>query len=230
MENNNVGIDYAETYYMVIIDGEFEDGSQISMFLPNAIASFETIEREGLEQKAIKLSEALKESAVASHIRGLEKLHDNNGKIVLVKYFIQKIKKFTSCQEKDWTAFLEKKLICTKSAPATDSDISKNIYYVYKHYYFDENGDEIVFYIGKGTGDAKGGCARIYSHYRNKYWEEIVKQLDEKEVKYYFEPIKFFEIEKDALTYELELQKEYWEKGQCLGCADLRRRYGDPKY
>ena len=32
--------------------------------------------------------------------------------------------------------------------------------------------------------------------------------------------------ETEALNYELQLQKEYWDKGQCLGCADLRRRYG----
>ena len=78
-------------------------------------------------------------------------------------------------------------------------------------------------------GDAKGSDSRIYSRTRNRYWKAIVKKLEEDQISYYSEPVKFFDSEAEALNYELQLQKEYWDKGQCLGCADLRKRYEHPE-
>lgn len=101
----------------------------------------------------------------------------------------------------------------------------KKSFYVYKHFYYDENGDEVVFYIGKGTGDAKGSATRMYDCQRNKYWDEIVSNLNKKNIQIFKEPIKFFDTESEALNFEAKLHKEYWNKGECLGCADLRRRY-----
>lgn len=232
MGNDNVGINHTEIYYIIVIEGLFEDGSQISSFRSDTRISSRDI---GVEEIKEKITNSVTEEAFNSHIKGLEELKDSDDKLILVKYFIQKIKAHTSRSGGEWTTFLEKTLILSRAVPTkpiqTDTNYhKKQVYYVYKHYYFDDNGNEVVFYIGKGKGDAKGGASRIYSHYRNKYWEEIVNELDKKRIKYFFEPLNFFESEREALTYELQLQKEYWDKGQCLGCADLRRRYGDPEH
>ena len=89
----------------------------------------------------------------------------------------------------------------------------KDKYFVYKHYFYNENNEEVVFYIGKGTSD------RHFCLKRNKLWEDIVyNQLNGE---YYIKIIKYFDLEKDALEYEKKLQKEYYLKGQCLGCKDV---------
>lgn len=99
-------------------------------------------------------------------------------------------------------------------------------FYVYEHYYYDEDlQKEIVFYVGKGTGEAKGPGSRIYSFNRNKFWQEIVRSLDERNIKWEYRIVKFFNSNTEALEFEVELQEHYWNQGQCLGCADLRRRH-----
>lgn len=94
-------------------------------------------------------------------------------------------------------------------------------YYLYKHYYLEKDGSENVFYIGKGTGDAKGLASRIYNTTRNRYWDEIVEKHQGK-IK--CEVIEFFENEIECLNREKELQDYYWELGQCRGCADMHQR------
>lgn len=82
--------------------------------------------------------------------------------------------------------------------------ISWNKFYVYKHYYIDKNGEEVVFYIGKGKKD------RMYNQQRNLYWKDIVKSIN---CVYYVSVIRFFECENEAYAYEKELQAYYWNKG-----------------
>ena len=109
---------------------------------------------------------------------------------------------------------------------AKENKASLQSFYVYEHYYYDEQQQkEIVFYVGKGTGEAKGSAARIYSEYRNKFWQEIVDSLNKKGVEWKYRIVGFFNSNKEALEFELKLQEDYWKKGQCLGCADLRRRH-----
>ena len=102
-----------------------------------------------------------------------------------------------------------------------DREVYPKSYYLYKHYYLQEDGTENVFYIGKGTGDAKGLASRIYNTTRNRYWDEIVEKHQGK-IK--CEVIEFFENEIECLNREKELQDYYWELGQCRGCADMHQR------
>ena len=216
----------SKTYYTVIIEGVFRDGSTISSSCPENRISSEKFEKQSLDQRITAINNAITTDTLMKHSAIFEQLHDNNLKPDLVRYYIQRIKKHNSKRNQEWISHLEKVFVCSRTVPNVDGSVKKQTYYVYKHYYFDKDHNEVVFYVGKGMGDAKGSDSRIYSQTRNRYWKAIVNELDEKKVKYYSEPVKFFDSETEALNYELQLQKEYWDKGQCLGCADLRRRYG----
>ena len=216
----------AKTYYTIVIEGVFQDGSEISSFRAEDCISSEEFEKQNLDQHTAQLNKLITTDVLMSHIVALEQLHEDNQKLVLVRYYFQKIKKHVSKDNREWITHLGKFFICARKVPETGDSIKEQTYYVYKHYYFDDDNNEVVFYIGKGMGDAKGSDSRIYSHTRNRYWKAIVDKLKEDQISYYSEPVKFFDSEAEALNYELQLQKEYWDKGQCLGCADLRRRYG----
>lgn len=91
--------------------------------------------------------------------------------------------------------------------------LNKKQYYVYRHYVYNEDGSENIFYIGKGIGD------RIYNQNRNLYWNNIVK---DNKGKYYVDIIQYCDNEDEAYKLENELQEYYWSIGQCRGCADVR--------
>ena len=215
-----------KTYYIVIIEGVFQDGSTISTLNSHPCIASEKFEKRSLDQRIAELERLITIDTVMKHSAIFEQLHDNNLKPNLVRYYIQRIKKHNSKRNQEWISYLGKKFVCSRAVPNVDDSVKKQTYYVYKHYYFDKEHNEVVFYVGKGMGDAKGSDSRIYSHARNRYWKAIVDKLKEDQISYYSEPVKFFDSETEALNYELQLQKEYWDKGQCLGCADLRRRYG----
>lgn len=216
----------SKTYYTVIIEGVFQDGSTISTLNSHLCIASEKFEKRSLDQRIAELERLITIDTVMKHSAIFEQLHDNNLKPNLVRYYIQRIKKHNSKRNQEWISYLGKKFVCSRAVPNVDDSVKKQTYYVYKHYYFDKEHNEVVFYVGKGMGDAKGSDSRIYSHARNRYWKAIVDKLKEDQISYYSEPVKFFDSETEALNYELQLQKEYWDKGQCLGCADLRRRYG----
>ena len=216
----------SKTHYILIIEGVFRDGSTISSSCPENCMSSEKFEKRSLDQRIAELKQLITTDSLMKHSAILEQLHDNNLKPNLVRYYIQRIKKHNSKRNQEWISYLGKKFVCSRAVPNVDDSVKKQTYYVYKHYYFDKDHNEVVFYVGKGMGDAKGSDSRIYSHTRNRYWKAIVDKLKEDQISYYYEPVKFFDSETEALNYELQLQKEYWDKGQCLGCADLRRRYG----
>ena len=216
----------SKTYYTVIIEGVFQDGSTISTLNSHLCIASEKFEKRSLDQRIAELERLITIDTVMKHSAIFEQLHDNNLKPNLVRYYIQRIKKHNSKRNQEWISYLGKKFVCSRAVPNVDDSVKKQTYYVYKHYYFDKDHNEVVFYVGKGMGDAKGNDSRIYSDTRNRYWKAIIEKLEEDEISYYFEPVKFFDSETEALNYELQLQKEYWDKGQCLGCADLRRRYG----
>lgn len=218
-----------ETYYILIIEGVFRDGSTISSSCPENCMSSENFKKQSLDQWITGINNAITTDTLMKHSAILEQLHDNNLKPSLVRYYFQRIKKHTSQKNKEWVSYFEKIFICAQTVPNVDDSVKKQTYYVYKHYYFDKDHNEVVFYVGKGMGDAKGSDSRIYSRTRNRYWKAIVKKLEEDQISYYSEPVKFFDSEAEALNYELQLQKEYWDKGQCLGCADLRKRYEHPE-
>lgn len=98
--------------------------------------------------------------------------------------------------------------------------LNKNQYYVYKHYVYNEDGSENIFYIGKGIGD------RIYNQNRNLYWNNIVK---ENKGKYYVDIIQYCDNEDEAYKLENKLQEYYWSIGQCRGCADVRVKKNEIK-
>ena len=216
----------SKTYYTVIIEGFFQDGSTISTLNSHLCIASEKFEKMSLDQQIAELEQLITIDTVMKHSAIFEQLHDNNLKPNLVRYYFQRIKKHNSKSNQEWISYLGKKFVCSRAVPNVDDSVKKQTYYVYKHYYFDKDHNEVVFYVGKGMGDAKGSDSRIYSHTRNRYWKAIVDKLKEDQISYYSEPVKFFDSETEALNYELQLQKEYWDKGQCLGCADLRRRYG----
>lgn len=216
----------SKTHYILIIEGVFQDGSTISTLNSHICIDSEKFEKRSLDQRIAELERLITIDTVMKHSAIFEQLHDNNLKPNLVRYYIQRIKKHNSKRNQEWISYLGKNFVCSRTVPNVDDSVKKQTYYVYKHYYFDKDHNEVVFYVGKGMGDAKGSDSRIYSQTRNRYWKAIVEKLEEDEISYYFEPVKFFDSETEALNYELQLQKEYWDKGQCLGCADLRRRYG----
>lgn len=98
--------------------------------------------------------------------------------------------------------------------------LNKSKYYVYKHYIYNVDGTENVFYIGKGIGD------RIYSQNRNLYWKNIVMK---NEGKYNIEIIQYCDNEDDAYKLERKLQEYYWSIGQCRGCADIKIKNDEVK-
>ena len=223
-----------KAYLVILIEGVFEDGSTISTFKLPECEHSEKAERTKMETVNITerflndIEKSLSEERVLSHFKLMDKLSNNQQSAILIRYYIQKIKRYITSEDgRDNVAYFGKRLVCTRKHPySIKIDKDKPLYYVYKHYYFDKDHNEVVFYVGKGMGDAKGNDSRIYSDARNRYWKAIIEKLEEDEISYYFEPVKFFDSETEALNYELQLQKEYWDKGQCLGCADLRRRYG----
>ena len=74
-------------------------------------------------------------------------------------------------------------------------------YYVYRHYYYNEKGKEITFYVGKGQG-----TRAISENNRSDIWLERVKKL---QGKYYIDIVDFFDSEEKALNFEKELISYY---------------------
>lgn len=78
----------------------------------------------------------------------------------------------------------------------------KNIaYYVYRHYYFNENAKEVTFYVGKGQG-----TRALSENNRSDTWKEKVSQINGD---YYIDIVESFNNEKDALKFEKELISYY---------------------
>ena len=76
-----------------------------------------------------------------------------------------------------------------------------NMYYVYRHYYFNEKAKEVTFYVGKGQG------TRAWSeNNRSDTWKEKVSMINGD---YYIDIVESFSNEKDALKFEKELISYY---------------------
>lgn len=85
-----------------------------------------------------------------------------------------------------------------------------NEYYVYEHSYM-ENDKKVVFYVGKGNGDRayrKHGKGRD-----NGVWNKIAERLN---YNYNIDIVKENLSNREALDYELQLQKHYWQSTQCV--------------
>lgn len=85
--------------------------------------------------------------------------------------------------------------------PALTFSKSTDLYYVYRHYYIREDGKEITFYVGKGTG-----LRASNTNNRSSLWKERVKKLNGN---YYIDIIDFFTLEEDALKFEKEVTSYY---------------------
>ncbi len=87
------------------------------------------------------------------------------------------------------------------------------VYYVYKHI---NRYTKEVFYVGNGTCnkndkyyDRKTECSKSR---RNDKWLKYVKSIN---YNYDVEVVQYFNDEFSALKFEYELQKYYWEIGEC---------------
>lgn len=86
-------------------------------------------------------------------------------------------------------------------------------YYVYRHYIGDN-----TFYVGKGSGN------RAYDkNKRSHKWHEFVNNRE-----YSTEIVKYFDNEKEAFKFEVELTKYYKDLEQCeVNIAIGNSRYGE---
>lgn len=78
---------------------------------------------------------------------------------------------------------------------------SANMYYVYRHYYYNDKGKDITFYVGKGQG-----TRALSENNRSDLWKERVSKL--KGI-YFIDIVEFFDNEEDALSFEKELISYY---------------------
>lgn len=76
-----------------------------------------------------------------------------------------------------------------------------NNFYVYRHYYYNEQGKEITFYVGKGQG-----MRALSESGRSDLWMERVQKL---KGLYHIDIVDFFESEEKALEFEKSLISYY---------------------
>ena len=83
-------------------------------------------------------------------------------------------------------------------------------YYVYRHYYINENNEEITFYVGKGNGN------RAFSMKdRNGAFNQILNYLKSKDIKYKLDIVLADDNEILMLKYESLLIYYFHSIGQC---------------
>lgn len=85
--------------------------------------------------------------------------------------------------------------------PALTFSKYANMYYVYRHYYYNERGKEITFYVGKGQG-----TRALSENNRSDLWKERVSKLNGM---YFVDIVEFFDNEADSLNFEKELISYY---------------------
>lgn len=85
--------------------------------------------------------------------------------------------------------------------PAFTFSKHTNMYYVYRHYYYNDKGKEITFYVGKGQG-----TRALSENNRSDLWNERVSKLNKM---YFIDIVEFFDNESDALKFEKELISYY---------------------
>lgn len=76
-----------------------------------------------------------------------------------------------------------------------------NMYYVYRHYYYDKEGREITFYVGKGKG-----TRALSENNRSDIWKDKVNVINGD---YFVDIVESFSDEKEALKFEKELISYY---------------------
>lgn len=76
-----------------------------------------------------------------------------------------------------------------------------NNYYVYRHYYYNLEGREITFYVGKGQG-----TRALSGNSRSLTWKQTVESINGD---YFVDIIDSFSDEKDALQFEKEVMAYY---------------------
>ena len=76
-----------------------------------------------------------------------------------------------------------------------------NEYYVYRHYYYNINGKEITFYVGKGQG-----MRALSENGRSELWNKRVETLNGD---YFIDIVEFFDSEEKALDFEKQLISYY---------------------
>lgn len=85
--------------------------------------------------------------------------------------------------------------------PAMSFSKQANVFYVYRHYYYNDNGKEITFYVGKGQG-----MRALSENGRSALWEERVRKI---KGNYFIDIVDFFDNEEKALEFEKELISYY---------------------
>lgn len=76
-----------------------------------------------------------------------------------------------------------------------------NNYYVYRHYYYNHEGKEVTFYVGKGQG-----TRALSGNNRSDIWKEKVEAINGD---YFIDIIDSFNNEKDALKFEKKVIAYY---------------------
>lgn len=85
--------------------------------------------------------------------------------------------------------------------PAMTFSKQANSFYVYRHYYYNDNGKEITFYVGKGQG-----MRALSESGRSDLWVERVQKL---KGLYHIDIVDFFDSEEKALDFEKKLISYY---------------------
>lgn len=85
--------------------------------------------------------------------------------------------------------------------PAMSFSKKANSFYVYRHYYYNDKGREVTFYVGKGQG-----MRALSESGRSSLWEERVQKIKRN---YFIDIVEFFNNEEEALDFEKELISYY---------------------
>ena len=75
-----------ETYYILIIEGVFRDGSTISSSCPENCMSSENFKKQSLDQWITGINNAITTDTLMKHNAILEQQQENNLKLSLVRY------------------------------------------------------------------------------------------------------------------------------------------------
>jgi hypothetical protein len=87
------------------------------------------------------------------------------------------------------------------NTPAISLSGKSNTYYVYRHYYYNNDDKQVTFYVGKGKG-----LRATSKTNRSSIWEHRVNLLNGN---YFIDIIEFFDNEKDAFDFEKEVISYY---------------------
>ena len=94
-----------KAYLVILIEGVFEDGSTISTLkLPEGEHSEQAehinIETVNISDKVLnKIEKSLSEERVLSHFKLMEKLSNNQQSAILIRYYVQKIKRYITTED-----------------------------------------------------------------------------------------------------------------------------------